>query len=168
MEKINIQEIYDNARRDPSLFSTLDIENILNSIENEKNNYLENKTLDDVIEEIRIKLSELNLSIENLRILCEKLMDFRYVDEINELHKGKFVRWIRTDSPDKKLYNGGIVMDIKFMDSGVQVLCKNNMNRFIQYKFDECITFQKLNVEEQLLLLAYSAGNLGFPARPFL
>jgi hypothetical protein len=29
------------------------------------------------------------------------------------------------------------------------------MNRFIQYRFDECLTFQKLSSEEELLLMAY-------------
>ena len=42
-EKINVNEIFENAMKDPSLFSTIDIENLLNSLENEKNDYLENK-----------------------------------------------------------------------------------------------------------------------------
>ena len=41
-EKLNIQEIFENARKDPTLFSTMNIEELLNSIENEKNDYLEN------------------------------------------------------------------------------------------------------------------------------
>ena len=46
-------------------------------------------------------------------------------------------------------------MDVKFMDTGTQILCRNVCNKFIQIKFDECIIFQKLSVEEQLILLAY-------------
>ena len=29
------------------------------------------------------------------------------------------------------------------------------MNRFIQYKYDECITYQKMNEAEQLVVMAY-------------
>jgi hypothetical protein len=50
---------------------------------------------------------------------------------------------------------GGIVVDIKFLDNGVHVLCLNNQRRLIQYKFDGSITFQKLSVDEQLILMAY-------------
>jgi hypothetical protein len=31
----------------------------------------------------------------------------------------------------------------------------NSQQRFIQYKFDDCLTFQKLSSEEQLILMAY-------------
>jgi hypothetical protein len=64
------------------------------------------------------------------------------------------VRWLRLAS-EPKLTNGGIVADIKFMDNGTHVLCKNVLGRFIQYKFDDCMTFQKLSVDEQLILMAY-------------
>ena len=52
-DKINVQEIFENAMRDPTLFSTIDIENLLTSIENEKNDYLENKTtIDEIVKKI--------------------------------------------------------------------------------------------------------------------
>jgi hypothetical protein len=47
------------------------------------------------------------------------------------------------------------VVDIKFLDNGTQILTMNSLRRFIQFKFDECLTFQKLTVEEQLILMAY-------------
>ena len=42
-EKIDVNEIFENALKDPELFSTLDIEQLLDSIENDKNDYLERK-----------------------------------------------------------------------------------------------------------------------------
>ena len=158
MERINIDEIFENAMKDPSLFSTLDIENLLDSIENTKNDYLENKTTESIAKEILYVIRELKTSKEKQKELCEKLIGYRYVDEIHELHKGKYIRWIRI--PTKQgdiptLTNGGIVVNLKFMDNGVQVVCKNAVNRFIQYKYDDCLTFQKLSTEEQLLLMAY-------------
>lgn len=150
---MNIDEIFEAAQKDPALFSTLDIEALLDSVENEKNDYLENKTMDDITKDVFENLAELALTKEKTKDLCDKLIGYRFIDEINELFRGRHVRWIRRDSD--KLTTGGIVVDIKFLKDGIQVLTKNNMNRFIQYRFDECLSFQKLSNEEQLLLMAY-------------
>jgi hypothetical protein len=160
-EKIDVHEIFENALKDPELFSTLDIEQLLDSIENDKNDYLENKTMNLVTEDIFKLIINLKLQSKDVEEICQKLIGYRYVDEVHELHKGKHIRWIRhtnSKTPNNTkncLTNGGIVMDIKFLDNGTHVLCMNNMRRFIQYKFDECYTFQKLSTEEQLILMAY-------------
>ena len=155
--ELNINEIFENAMKDPTLFSKIDIELLLESIEKDKNDYLENKTMQDVTRDIFNKIDELDISNEEKQTICNKLIGYRYVDEIHEIHKGKHVRWIRNAT--QKLTNGGIVMDIKFLDTGTQILCMNSMQRFNQYKFDECMTFQKLTVEEQLILMAYNYMN---------
>jgi hypothetical protein len=153
MNSDEINQIFENAKQDPSLFSTMDIENLLDTIENEANDYLENKTTQDIANKIMEELQEAQLSNDEIEKMYKKLLGYRLVDEIYELHKGKHVRWLRKQN--KKLTNGGIVVDIKFLDKGIQVLCVNSKQRFIQYKFDECITFQKLSTEEQLILMAY-------------
>jgi hypothetical protein len=45
-----------------------------------------------------------------------------------------------------------MVMDIKFLEEGIHILCRNGRNQFIQFKFDECLVFQKLTDEEWMLL----------------
>lgn len=155
MDSNQIQEIFENARKDPELFSTIDIEQLLESIESDKNDYLEGKTLNEINNDIYEKINTLNTTNEKKQEICNKLIGYRYVDELHELHKGKHVRWIRCTIGEPKLTTGGIVIDIKFLDNGTHVLCKNNLNRFVQYKFDDCITFQKLSSEEQLILMAY-------------
>jgi hypothetical protein len=152
-DSLNINQIFEDALTDPSLLSTLDIDNLLESIENTKNDYLDNKTTSDITSEIQDKLNEIGLSDDEKEIIIVKLKEYRFVDEIHELHKGKMVRWIRNGT--NRLTNGGIVTDIKFLDNGVHVLCMNSQRRFIQYKYDDCYTFQKMNVEEQLILMAY-------------
>ena len=152
-DSLNINQIFEDALTDPSLLSTLDIDNLLESIENTKNDYLDNKTTSDITSEIQDKLNEIGLSVDEKEIIIVKLKEYRFVDEIHELHKGKMVRWIRNGT--NRLTNGGIVTDIKFLDNGVHVLCMNSQRRFIQYKYDDCYTFQKMNVEEQLILMAY-------------
>ena len=148
-----INDVYNEAIKDPSLLASLDVEQLLNTLENENNDYLEDKTLKGITDEIHDIIQSVIEDIELQKKICLKLLDYRLVDELHELHKGKHVRWIRRDT--NKLTNGGIVVDIKFLDTGTQVLCKNSMNRFIQYKYDECITFQKLSHTEQLILMAY-------------
>jgi hypothetical protein len=145
--------MFEEAIKDPSLFSTIDIENLLNTLETDKNDYLESKTMQSITDEIYENVSTQIQTLKTVQDVCKKLVGYRYVDEINELHKGKHVRWIRNNG--ETLTNGGIVVDIKFLDNGIHVMCKNSMNRFIQYKFDDCNTFQKLTTDEQFILMAY-------------
>jgi len=152
-DNLDINELFENAMKDPSLFSTLDIDKLLGSIENDKNDYLENKSMKVITQEIYEKLEELNIPQKTRFEYCQKLVGYRLVDDVHELHKGKHLRWLRQNSP--KLTNGGIVMNIKFLDTGTHVLCMSNGNRFIQFKFDECILFQKMTLEEQLIMMAY-------------
>jgi hypothetical protein len=155
MDANQIQELFENARRDPELFSTINIEKLLESIESEKNDYLDGKTMKDVTKEIYDIIQGFSIDDDIKKGFCNKLIGYRHVDELHELHKGKHVRWIRNTISDPKLTNGGIVTDIKFLDNGTHVLCMNSLRKFIQYKFDDCFTFQKLSPEEQLILMAY-------------
>jgi len=158
LENIDIEEIFKKMSQDPSLLATIDIDKLLNTIENKNNEFLENKTMKMVIQEIYEIINALHTNPETVEGTCKKLAEYRHVDEIRELHKGKFVRWISKKTPTK-VNNGGIVMDIKFNDNGIHILCKNSQNRFLQYKFDECFTFQKMTLEEQLILLSYEQLN---------
>lgn len=157
MNKNEINEMFDDAMNDPSLFSNIDIENLLDSIENIKNDYLENKTMEMVNKEVYDVIYDLEIDDKSRKEIYKKIIGYRLVDKINELHKGKHIRWIRINTKENnyKLTNGGIVVNVKFLDNGMYVLCMSSGNRFIQYKFDDCLTFQKLTMEEQLILMAY-------------
>ena len=158
-EKIDINELFENAMKDPTLFSTMDIDKLLESIENDKNDYLQNKSMKIITKEIYETIQNLQLSQKTKLEYFQKLLGYRLVDDVHELHVGKHVRWIReqvlTNGQAKVLTNGGIVTTIKFLDNGTQVLCKSSGQRFIQFKFDECIIFQKMSLEEQLIMMAY-------------
>ena len=109
--------------------------------------YLEKKTLNSIAKENEKVLKENNIP---LKPTMEKLDGYRHVDEIHELFRGKYIRWIR--KKNKILTNGAMVMDIKFLEEGIHILCRNGANCFIQIKFDDCIFFQKLTDEEWMLL----------------
>lgn len=111
--------------------------------------YLETKTFNILSNEIKTVLQQNNI-LPSTNIM-EKLDGYRYVDEIHELFRGKYIRWIRKTNV-ATLTNGAMVMDIKFLEEGIQILCRNGANRFIQFKFDDCLVFQKLTDEEWMLL----------------
>jgi len=148
MENININELFANIQKDNSLIANINVNELLDSIPEDYND-LENKTLDEIIDDNVKKLKEINM--ENIDKIIDKLTGYKFIDDLYQLHKGKYIRWIKNN----KLSNGGIVMDILFNDKGTNILCKNNMNRFFQLKFDDLVIFQKLSEEEQLLLMAY-------------
>jgi len=151
---MNIKTLIKDAKADTELLSKIDIDELLGAVENDKNEHLDNKTLHDISQEISQEIRTLNLDKEPTKKILEKLADYRYIDEIYQLHRGKYVRWIRRTNPEK-LVNGGIVVDVKFLGNGTHIIVKNNMNQFIQYKFDDCFTFQKLSMEELMILMAY-------------
>jgi predicted nucleotidyltransferase len=125
-----------------------------NNVTEEDNfpSYLENKTASIIQKEI----SDVCIRENIPQNIVDKLTEYRYVDKICDLIRGKYVRWIRLSTkgslPTVTLTKGGLVADIKFLENGIYVLIKNAHNRFIQYKFDDCITFQKLSVEELLYI----------------
>ena len=148
-----INQVYQDALADPSLLSTLNVDELLSTLETNKNDYLENKTLNGITNDVYNSIHDMRIDNETQEQMCLKLVGYRLVEELHELHKGKHVRWIRNGSSN--LTNGGIVVDIKFLDNGTHVLCMNSMKRFIQYKYDDCITFQKLSPTELLILMIY-------------
>jgi hypothetical protein len=156
---MDIQKIYENALTDPTLFSTIDVDALLAKIENEDNHYLENKTLADISKDIFDSISELNITDELATNFCNRLSGYRYVERVCDLRNGKLMRWIKRPTNfelnEKSLTNGGILMNIKIENSGVQLLCRNNASRFFNIKFDDCLVFQKLTMEEQLILMSY-------------
>jgi hypothetical protein len=142
-----MNDLIENERMNPELQSTIDIKTILESAENVDNNYIGNHSLSTISKEVVEILQQENIERELLYKYCDSLLHYRLIEQIYHIHKGKHIRWIR----NKKLTNGGIVVDVKFLDNGTHILCKNH-NRFIQYKFDDCITFQKLTPDELLIL----------------
>jgi len=82
-----------------------------------------------------------------------KLSNYRYVDDLEDIQYGCYIRWIPLQNPAViKLTNGGTIVDIKILENGIHIVCKNNMNRIFQIKFDECMIFQKLTEQENVII----------------
>ena len=133
--------------------SELQIDQLLGALENETNesimelsNSKIKKYKNDVLQRIQIKG-------EKLKEMHKKLKDYRYIMSLNDLQYGYYIRWIPLKNPEKiYLTNGGIIVDIEILKNGIHIRIKNNRNRIFQIKFDECIIFQKLTMQEKVIL----------------
>ena len=141
-----IADLIREARSDSSLSSKIDVAKLV------KNDFLENQTFDTSSSALFDSLRQFPIDKPTLENHCKKLVGYRFVDELHLLHKGKYVRWIRHDSPDK-LTKGAVVVDIQFGDLGAYILCRLVTGEFLKYRFDKCHTYQKLSDEEQLILM---------------
>jgi hypothetical protein len=83
-----------------------------------------------------------------------RLMGYRLIDRICDLRNGRLIRWVKKSNGT--LTNGGLLMNVKIEDNGIILLCKNNAHRFFNLRFDDSIVFQKLTMEEQIVLMANS------------
>ncbi len=95
--------------------------------------------------------------LQKLKIDGKKLKEYRYVDELNELKTGGFVRWVNANDLTK-LTHGGFVVRVDIEEEGINILCKNYY-RFFQFWFDECFVFQKISEQEHILFLANEYAN---------
>ena len=146
-----------NKERELSQKSPINIVELLNSNSEslDKYEWIKSKTLDDLMNETVDVITRIDgIGMERLPDLRKKLSEYRFIDKICELHRGKHVRWIRLSDPKKQLMNGSIVIDIRFFDTGSYILCKNVYGKINQLNFDECIIFQKCSKDEQLILIA--------------
>ena len=137
----------------------MDVNKLIDALDNETNEKILNLTTKK-IKEMNMKiLMELSLPREQLLIMIKKLNGYRYVDEIDELKCGTYLKWILLTDPDPdnlELTKGAIFCEIKCKDQGVFIVCKNMgfSSRHFQIKMDECLLFQKLTTQELILLSA--------------
>jgi len=143
-------EIVTTAHNESEELTETDINNILDTIDNSYSHYLDNNNTESIIKEIHDIIKEND--IPNPENVIYKLTQYRYIDEINQIVKGRNIKYINKKS--KAFNNGGLVLDVKFLENGTHILCKG-FNHFIkQIKFDDSIIFQVLTTEEQLLLMS--------------
>lgn len=133
--------------------NTLDEDKLLEALGDDDNKCLLNLTTSKIKSIKNNVLQQLSLDREDLIILHDKLLEYRYVDEIPDVKYGCYIRWIRLKNPDDiKLTNGGVVIDVSVMNDDIYLTCKNNRNRMFKLKMSENIIFQKLTEQEKILL----------------
>jgi len=133
----------------------MDLNKLTNALDNDNNENIMNFTTQKILEMNYKILKELHLDKETTVNYLKKLKGYRYIDELNDLKYGSFVKWIPIIDPNNlPLHYSGIICEIKITDEGVFLVCKNFMHRHYTFKMDECLIFQKLSTQEQIILSA--------------
>jgi hypothetical protein len=134
----------------------MDMDTLMKALENDDHAHLLNLTTTK-IKKMKLEiLKELGLTRAELLEMMEKLKTYRYVDGMNELRNGAFLRWIpiKDDGKGLELKKGGLFCNFRVCDEGTFVVCKSYYHKYFQFKMDECLLFQKLSDQEQVLLCA--------------
>jgi hypothetical protein len=135
----------------------MDVNKLLKALDDETNETLLNFTTKK-IKEMNLKvLKELHLSTSDTLELFGKLKSYKYVDEMNELKYGAYIRWIPIEDPTNiSLSKGALFCEMKITDDGVFCICKNFgfSTRHFQISMDKTLIFQKLTDQELVLLSA--------------
>ena len=135
----------------------MDLNKLLKALDDETNETLLNFTTKK-IKEMNLKvLKELHLSTSDTLELFEKLKSYKYVDEMNELKYGAYIRWIPIEDPTNiSLSKGALFCEMKITNDGVFCICKNFgfTTRHFQISMDKTLIFQKLTDQELVLLSA--------------
>ena len=144
MKNDEFAEIWKNTRSDPDVQSNLDIAKILESCSDEST-----PSLKEIAQQTFHALQSLQLDKDTLQDYCQRLVEYRLIDSIDQLSCGKYIRWIRCTSykdsgcgirsgaedihaysevrrrspseyeKNDTLANGGMLSDIKFLENGV-------------------------------------------------
>ena len=142
--------------------SNLNVEKLLEALDVETNENIMNLTTAK-INEMNLKiLKELRLNKKNTLELLTKLDGYKYVDEMNDLKSGTYLRWIPVENkgyPLTKGYHltkGAVFCELKVTDDGLNLVLKNYgfSNKHFTIKMDDNIVFQKLTSQELVILSA--------------
>jgi len=98
-------------------------------------------------------LQRLMFDKDEMKHYNKLLTNYRYIDEIDELKYGSYIRWFNINkNTTLKLLNGGFIIDITTKKDDIIILCKNGLNRLFNLKMNECIIFQKNTTQEEVLI----------------
>jgi hypothetical protein len=135
----------------------MNVTNLLKALEDDQNESLLGLTTNKITKINLNILKELHLSKKETAIIIKKLKGYKYIDEIDDLKYGTYIRWIPlNDKNNITLLKGAIFCEIKITDEGTFCICKNYgfPSRYFQIMMDSNLIFQKLTAQEKVLLSA--------------
>ena len=135
----------------------MDVNKLLKALDDNSNEILLNFTSDKIKEMNLNIIKELQLPRKDTLDIMNKLRDYKYVDEMNELKYGAYIRWIPIEDPNNiHLTRGALFCEMKITDDGVFCVCKNYgySQRHFQLSMDKNLIFQRLTDQELVLLSA--------------
>ena len=135
----------------------MDVSKLLKALDDDSNETLLNFTSDKIKEMNLNIIKELQLPRKDTLDIMNKLREYKYVDEMNELKYGAYIRWIPIEDPTNiNLTKGALFCEMKITDDGVFCVCKNYgyTKRHFQLSMDKNLIFQRLTDQELVLLSA--------------
>ena len=135
----------------------MDVPKLLKALDDETNENLLDFTTKKLREMTLNILKELHLPKNDTLDIFQKLKHYKYVDEMNDLKYGTYIRWIPIEDPNNiYLTKGALFCEMKITDNGIFCVCKNMgfKSRHFQISMDKNLIFQKLTGQELVLLSA--------------
>lgn len=128
----------------------LTLEELINELDDKNLLYMTSGKIKELKNNV---LQKLYLSRKELLDYHKKLKDYRFIDEIDEMKIGSYIRWFNIKKIENiKLTNGGFIIDVKSSDENIQIICKNQLNHIFSLILNECIIFQKMSTQEKILV----------------
>ena len=156
----------------------MDIQALDKALENEENASIMQTSHSEIKKKKNDILQKLQLKGTVLKTMHATLIGYKYIDDIDELTVGRYVRWISLKRPDHiSLTNGAHVCNISIQnyahdddddhdDDDEDQECKtcirckvvrNGKPLFFNLNFDENLVFQKITEQEWIILDALAA-----------
>ena len=156
----------------------MDIHALDKALENQENASIMQTSHSEIKKKKNDILQKLQLKGTVLKTMHATLVGYKYIDDIDDLAVGRYVRWISLKRPDHiSLTNGAHVCNINIQDypdtdhndddddDGDQecktcIRCKvvrNGKPLFFNLNFDENLVFQKITEQEWIILDALAA-----------
>ena len=132
----------------------MNIEQLLKALDNDKNEDIIDSTRITIKNKLKDALDELELDNKTYNEFLSKLTSYRHIDNISLIRPGSYIRWIKLGTDTPKLTAGCHICDINFTDNGIIITCKNFRNSHFNVYFDQCVIFQRLSDQEEVLLSA--------------
>jgi hypothetical protein len=135
----------------------MDVNKLLKALDDDSNEQLLNFTSKKITEMNLKIINELQLERKEALDIMKKIKGYKYVDDLNDLKYGTYLRWIPIIDPNNiYITKGALFCEYKIKDDGIYLICKNfgYSNKHFQIKLDENLVFQKLTDQEQVLLSA--------------
>lgn len=133
----------------------LDVEKLLKAVDNDNNQSVLKLSKAGIKKDKNDILQKLGVKGHSLSRLHKQLKEYRYIDNLDSLNFGAYVRWIDIRDPDDVyITNGGHICEMLPSQDDIVIKCKNAYHRFFQFEFNKSLVFQKLSQQEKILLSA--------------
>lgn len=143
----------------------MDLEYLRDALENEQNNAIYDETNASIAAKKENVLFQFDLSRKKKETIKKQLKGYRYVEDLNDLRTGAFLRWVYigdaendrewfdNDNEDFHLNKGALFCEMKVQATGLVIVCKTFTGRYFQIPMDgDYVFFQKLSSQEQTIL----------------